>query len=303
MGSVWCRAGVLGVLAGLASAAHAVIVAGGDGTQNTTGDGVPGWAHVGSVNGATGVYLGNGWVLTAAHVNAGTLNLPGLGNFTHIPDSVFRLVDPVTSAPTDMTMFRISGDPGLPTLTIAPFAPTQGRGVFMIGYGRNRAPAQLYWSVNTSNPSNWVWTQLSSPTGANASGYAYGPGHTKRWGSNVIDNFPGSGDVTGIINAGFGDVRVFTTYFTNISGEGQGAPGDSGGAVFDAGGRLLGLMVAIGGYPNQPPETAVFGMATYAADLFQYRNQIAVRINVVPEPAGLVLLLPVLTLAGRRCRR
>lgn len=288
------------VVLGLAPTSFAVIVAGGDGSQNTTGEGVPGWEHVGFLNGATGVYVGNGWVLTAAHVSVGTFQLPGRGSFPAVPDSSFRLVDPVTSAPTDMTMFRISGDPGLPTLTIAPLAPTQGRGVFMIGYGRNRSPSQIFWSVNTSNPANWVWTELTSSSGANASGYRWASGQTKRWGSNVIDNFPGSSDVTGIINAGFGDLRVFTTYFTNISGEGQGAAGDSGGAVFDAGGRLIGLMTAIGGYPNQPAETAVFGMATYSADLFQYRNQIAVRINVVPEPSALATFLPALALMTRR---
>lgn len=282
-----------------AAPAWAVIVAGGTGTQNTTGDGVPGWEHVGSVNGASGIYLGNGWVLTATHVNAGNLNLPGRGVFPVVAGSAFRLVDPVTSVPTDMTMYRISGDPGLPTLTIAPNPPVQGTTVFMVGNGRNRSPDLVYWSVNTSNPNNWIWTQLASSVGANASGYFYGSGSTKRWGTNVIDNFPGTSSVPGIINAGFGDTRVFTTYFTNLPNEGQGAPGDSGGGVFDAGGRLVGLMNAIGTFSNQPADSVVFNMATYVADLHQYRNQIALRINVIPEPGGVLLLLPGLAMLAR----
>src|SRR4051812_44329093 len=64
------------VAAQLAPIARAVIVYGGDGTQNTTapGNGAP-WDHVGTIGGATGVFLGsyggNSWVITANHVGAG----------------------------------------------------------------------------------------------------------------------------------------------------------------------------------------------------------------------------------------
>src|SRR5580704_15894094 len=48
------------------------IVAGGDGTQNTTPPADdPGFANVGIRGSGSGIYLGNGWVLTAAHVGAG----------------------------------------------------------------------------------------------------------------------------------------------------------------------------------------------------------------------------------------
>ncbi len=43
-----------------------------DGFTSTTG-----WNYVGSVNGNSAVYLGNGWVLTAAHVGANNLTLNG----------------------------------------------------------------------------------------------------------------------------------------------------------------------------------------------------------------------------------
>jgi len=72
--------------------ARAVIVSGGDGTQNTTSPGSTpassqGWSYVGSVNysdgslNASGVYLGeyggSYWVLTANHVAT-----DGLGSYT-----------------------------------------------------------------------------------------------------------------------------------------------------------------------------------------------------------------------------
>ena len=65
-------------------------------TTNTSdpGGGVP-WANVGSVNGGSGTYLGNGWVLTAAHVGAGPIAFDS-GAFQ--PDGrVIRLSNPDTS--------------------------------------------------------------------------------------------------------------------------------------------------------------------------------------------------------------
>ena len=47
--------------------APAVLIASGDGTENTTAPPAdPGWSHVGSVNGLSGVYLGDGWVRSVA---------------------------------------------------------------------------------------------------------------------------------------------------------------------------------------------------------------------------------------------
>jgi len=46
-------------------------------TTGWGGGGITGWNYVGQVNGASGVYLGNGWVLTAAHVGMGNFILSG----------------------------------------------------------------------------------------------------------------------------------------------------------------------------------------------------------------------------------
>src|SRR5580698_7856406 len=52
-----------------ASSARAVLIATGDGTGNTTAPADdPGFANVGILASGSAIYLGDGWVLTAAHV-------------------------------------------------------------------------------------------------------------------------------------------------------------------------------------------------------------------------------------------
>ena len=51
------------------TAAWGVVIRAGDGTGAVAPPfDDPGWGNVGSIGNATGIYLGNGWVLTAAHV-------------------------------------------------------------------------------------------------------------------------------------------------------------------------------------------------------------------------------------------
>jgi len=59
--------------------------------------------------------------------------------------------------------------------------------------------------------------------------------------------------------------------------EAQVAVGDSGGAVFTKsrdGWELAGILFAANTYSEQPPETALFGNVSLAADLSHYRDQI-----------------------------
>ncbi|HVE16099.1 MAG TPA: hypothetical protein VNB29_05150, partial [Chthoniobacterales bacterium] len=122
------------------SSARAVIVSGGDGSGNLAGTGVSGWDYVGSVNGASGVYLGdyNGsyWVLTAGHVGAGNFTLNGT-TYLLVDGSAVSLTDGEGGA-VDLTLFRIATDPGLSTLALSDSTPMAGTSVTMIGYGLNR---------------------------------------------------------------------------------------------------------------------------------------------------------------------
>lgn len=110
--------------------------------------GISGWDYVGTVNGASGVYLGNNWVLTAGHVGAGTFTL-GITPYSAVVGSarVFGTAD--------LTLFQIdtasTPAPNLPSLAIATSPPTalstlgQGSSVAMIGFGGSGKS----WGLNT----------------------------------------------------------------------------------------------------------------------------------------------------------
>jgi hypothetical protein len=293
-------------IASMAPAAGAAIVAGGDGTQNTTAAGtVVQFNNVGTLGVGSGIYLGDGVVLTAAHVGAGTIVIGGTP-YTPVAGSDVRLVDPNDSQPTDLVLFRINPDAALtalPTLNIASSTPTVGTSVVLVGNGRNRNASETFYDVSGSDP-NFTWTELPDATGAERSGYKWASGNSIRWGNNVTENATLVGEPAGPtveFNAGFGDIRSILTDFDNVLNEGQAANGDSGGAMFDAAGNLVGLMHSIDLFEDQPGETAIFGNVTYAADLSHYRSQI---VAYIPEPssAGMLLLAACGALAARRRR-
>lgn len=246
-----------------AASARAVIVASGDGTQNTTAPADdPGFANVGLRGGLTAVYLGNRWVLTANHVGAGTASFAG-SSYDAIPESATRFA----TAPgqlADLVAFKLRDDPGLPALALASAAPAVGADVVMIGHGRNRG-APTTWS----GIAGWLW----------------GAGNAMRWGTNRVAG--ASQDVV----LGSTLSRVFWTDLTQspppevTAHEAQAANGDSGGAAFvDAGAtwQLAGILFAISGFEGQPSSTALYGNRTYAVDLSFYRTAI---LDATSDPA------------------
>ena len=276
------------IIAGLilsTGAAHAVIVAGGDGTQNTTAPtGGQGWDYVGRIDHATArssvTYIDNNWFITAYHVQV--LDSPSaaiLGGSTYSIDagSWTRLTNSV-GGDADLAMFRVTTDvTGLAGVTVA--SPTaNGTALTMIGNGRNRATDQAFWNISGAS-----WTENGSPT--NASGYHWESGSTKRWGNNTKEAD------AGLVNDGFGITDMFYTDFDAVDGEAQGATYDSGGGVFteNAGDwELAGLMLTVIPASDQPGSTAVFGNLTLAADLSLYADQITTTA-AIPEPSVLVL--------------
>lgn len=265
-----------------ATPARGVIIDTITGTGNTSAPADdPGWANVGVRGAGSGVYLGDRWVLSANHVGAGSIVLGGT-TYAVAANTAFQLNNggaPGRTASTDLVMFRLTTDPGLPMLPIASTTPTGTQGLTMIGAGLDRGAFKT-WLVNTgTNP--WVWTE--NGVNPNAGGYQWGSTRTMRWGTNTS-----AGSVW--INSGpsNGDTFAFATTFNDLVGdssEAQAATGDSGGAVFRKNGatwELSGIMLAVDGYSGQPGSTAVFGNNTFMADLSFYRPQI---MAVVPEPA------------------
>lgn len=283
------------------------------GASNTTAPpGQPYFGNVGIVGGGSAVYLGNRWVLTAAHV-AGTLPATasfGGTTYTTEAGTFNRLHDPATlggPSPvfTDIVLFRLASDPGLPWVEIATNTPTVGAGVMMIGAGRQQESSPTYWQVTVQpGPADDVWTELAFPyTGANAAGFETTGARVPRWGENQVSG-------TGLtINYGAGPVTMFTTSFNSgaFSHEAQAVTGDSGGAVLvphGGGWRLAGMMGAVATFENQPggANTAVLGNLTYTADLSLYRNEI-IGITSIPEPAGPAVAAAALGIGLLRRRR
>lgn len=237
--------------------AYSVVDANSQSNTNPPPDGAP-WSNVGSVNGASGIYLGSSWMLTAAHVGPGGVNLSGL--FFPFDGTAYRLTNSNGSA-TDMLLFHLGTTPTLSGVTLAASTPAALSQVDMIGFGHIAGSSQ---------------TTFGSYTGFNWSVNTF-----KSWGNNKIN----SGGVT-TINAGAGDISVFTTDFTSpttsgstaqTSHEAEASTGDSGGGVFRLNGaqwELVGMLDAIGNLASQPASTAVYGDFTYCGNIPSYRSQI-----------------------------
>lgn len=271
----------------LVISANAVIVAGGDGTQNTTSPaGGQGWDYVGRITSANGApsgvtYISNNWFITAYHIKQGD-NPTGviLGGSTYAidPNSWTRLQNS-TSGNADLIMFRVvGGTVGLSGLTVRSSATSNGSGLTMIGNGRNRETSETHWDVNDlTDP--WTWTEVGSPPPADFDGYKWASGSTKRWGTNVKDAN------AGLVDDNSGITDMFYTDFDDAGGnEAQAATYDSGGGVFYNTGsdwELAGVMLATLGFIDQPGSTAVYGNRTYIADMQYYAAQISSTAQII----------------------
>ena len=271
---------------GLAGVASAVIIDSVDGDANTTGPVAdPNWDYTGTRSGLSAVYLGDGWVITAAHVGAGTTTLGGV-SYPSVFASTVRLQNG-DGSDADLVVFAIDPYPMTPLLPIAASAPAIGAELILAGNGRKRG-------VVTS------WDPNGPPPPGPILGYEWGSGKTLRWGTNHLDDFPPSKVL---------DTWSFATRFDAAGShhESQAALGDSGGAVFafdGVGWVLAGILFATGNYSGQPANTSLYGQLTYAADLSYYRDDI-LDVIALPEPsgglpAGIALLL---ALSRRRTRR
>jgi hypothetical protein len=275
---------------GPASPALAVVITTGDGTGNTTAPpDDPGFANVGTIS-STGIYLRNGWVLTAAHAGAGNIALGGV-SYVMVPGSEVQLltkseVPPVAS---DLVMYRIQDPPPLPPLKIASLPPILGEAAVLIGNGDNREATETYWDVD--------WQEVT-PMPAAFAGWKKGSGRTVRWGTNTV--------TTLALQTPFNQTLTdeFRMDFDNLSDEGQAIAGDSGGAVFIKRGEtweLAGMMNFVQRFENQPAGSAVLGNRSLAADLSVYHDQIqALVTQVIPasSPNSMASLIGLLAVFG-----
>ena len=282
---------------------EAVVLAVGDGTSNTTAPtDDPGFSNVGNRGVYLGNFSGNHWVITAAHVGAGSVVFDGI-SYNQVADSAVRVKNPTgmgLSEFTDLTLFRIDSDPSLPTLTISSSAPAIGSSVTLIGDGLDRETSLTTWKVDTG-VTPFTWEEGGVP--ANASGYKSLGTRTKRWGTNVTVA-PGAND---IVNTGSGDSKSINLSFDSSGGANEAtvANGDSGGGLFYKNGatwELYGILQATGTFSGQPSDTSVFGNLAFAGDLSFYHDEIQA-ITAVPEPHETALILALFALLWSRFRR
>jgi hypothetical protein len=243
--------------AGLFSA-DAVVDANSRANTNAPPDGSP-WDNVGTVNGLSGVYLANGWVLTAAHVGFGTFTL-GASSFAY--DGNFHQLTNSDGSVTDALMFHLATPPGVPNVAVVSNSPSPGAAIDMIGFGYFSGSSQMSFGSNT--------------------GFLWSAAPAKSWGNNtVVANRVPVSDVVGKITALYTDFSGPGS--AQASNEGQAATGDSGGGVFQltgSGWQLAGIMVGIS---QAQASAAVYGDLTFAVDVAAYRNQvIAVLASTAP---------------------
>ena len=249
----------LGLILGcLAGPGHAVLIVTGDGTGNTTAPAAdPGFANVGVVNGLSGVYIRNGWVLTANHVGTHPINLGGLV-YTPIAGSTIRFENS-DSTLADLIAFKLSERPLLPDLLITDGPMSMNTLVTLVGNGLNRGAA-----------TSWNGKD----------GFEWDSGRSVRWGTNRVDD----------LDESIFDTWSFRTSFNDLPGvpsnphEADVVHGDSGGAAFIGSGasaELVGILFARAGYGGQPSETSLYGNTGFAADLWIYRDDL---LTVIDTP-------------------
>ena len=275
--------------------AAAVVIVTGDGTGNTTAPQFdPGWGNVARHGDGTAVYLGNRWAITADHVVGKNTVFPS-GSFEMVEDSKIQLENPAgigLTQYTDLAMYRLKDDPGLPGLSLSVVPPAVGTPVTMIGAGRSRWAESPYNSVVPFDISfsedEWVWTEATWP--GDVRGYYLDETSVMRWGNNYIaDDGEPDADHLVVLDGEHGDVMSLVTQFdeqSNIPHEAQAVAGDSGGGVFTRVGedwQLAGIVHAHFPYPDQPDYTVMFGNTTYLADVSKYRTQIE-SIMSAPDP-------------------
>ncbi len=268
-------------LVALGQAAHAVVI---NTSRTTVNLSAPaheaGWNNVATMSGASAVYLGNGWMISANHVADGPVTFPDGRTFNIAPGSDRFLLNPPNSGlglSPDLRLFQLTTDPGLPTLGISTATPASDTTVTMIGAGTGRTANLIGWSLSDALSADTVWRPIALPF-AGVTGFQESSTKQLAWGVGRVDV---SGDSA--IN---GNTIVFSTTFNSHSGGfiAQATSGDSGGGVFQehAGhSTLVGIMDAVKPLTNQPIGTIVFGDQTFSVDLSQYHDQI---VAIMSQP-------------------
>jgi hypothetical protein len=229
---------------------QAVLITTNTGTENTTAPADdPGFANIANVIGLSGVYVGNGWMLTANHVGARPALLQGV-SYAPVPGSGVQFQD------ADLIAYKLlDAKPPLPDLTLASSPPTLGTLVTLIGNGLTRG-----------TPTTW--------DGHN--GWNWNTSRAIRWGKNEISEVAKFTLNTHAFWIRFDSVQPAEEPESDI------VIGDSGGGAFIGSGasaELIGILYARSTYTGQPANTSLYGTSGAIVDLFAYRTEILTLIG------------------------
>jgi hypothetical protein len=232
----------------------------------------PGWGNVGRMSNGTGIYLGDGWVLSPYHVYRHEAEHSSIQLdewYDEIPGTSRRIRFGGPGDYADLVMFRINGDPDLDLITIRQAALTGSKSATIISTGRIKDGTEQDWEIG----------------GKTYSGFATSETRAKRWGKNWLHDYNGSVDSGGI----YGQTDALWSRFDfGPSSEAQAVGKDSGGGAFIKVGdtwELVGMILLVGpNYPYDPhsepppvvtPAThAIYKSDMYLADLPTYYSQI-----------------------------
>ena len=258
-----------------------------------------GWDNVGILRGSSGVYLGNRWVVTAAHVGSRNVEFPGIGLFEFEPGSSIQLKNPPDqdlSEFADILLYRLKEDPQIAPIQIAVEAPEIGDEVTLIGNGRTRVDDLTFWQVRGA-----LWAETENEA-SRYQGFKTVEDTTIRWGTNLIESdqlyetrFDADNNAV-ISTVNEIDTLTLVTEFdkegtvassrvktedgnTATELEAHAVSRDSGGGVFfleDEQWVLGGIINSVVGHTAQPNPVvnAVFGNMTFSSDFSIYRDQI-----------------------------
>jgi hypothetical protein len=316
-----CAMTCFAVLAILTSRGSAVVILNSDGTvdnNQTTAAGTPApystnattapYSNVGvrAGGGASVIYLGNDWAITASHVAlTGAYDYVQLAGQNYTIGFTRALDNSDGTTPCDLTLIHLLGDPNvnLPSVTIpaanSAYAPKDlvaNQSVTMVGAGMDLGTSE----TDHGEP---AYSLTSSED-------------VTRWGTNVINiGTVGYPNTLVPLQNNPAEAYTFTTTFASspsaTNQEAQATLGDSGGGVFENFGGTQSGDTWIGGtwylvgmmdgfvlpYPvsaeNDPSSdyynNVYVNEESSIIDLPAYSSIIAAGMVVAPEPSGLVL--------------
>jgi hypothetical protein len=304
----WIAVITLGIIA-LATPSQAVIHSGSDvtGHDSAPADN-PGWNRIGRIGNGSGIYMGNGWVLTANHVSSKTsFTVDGDTTYNILAGSenTYRLRNTSDTADIDLYMFRVgvsSGDGlyGLADMPIISSIPAVDTGGTHIGTGDKRLPNEEEEEEEPSETKEPEETEWWIDTGPDPDYWQESsfPGHTlTRLGykSGTRDTLWDYQDISDD-DHDFNDMQGFKTDFEDRDDFGTASEHDSGSPFFIKDTEtetwyVAGIAHSITSYNGQPTPllTSVYGNEAIYSDLSAYSGQITSTM-AVPEPATLSLL-------------